>query len=179
MKEKIKNDILLILNKSIDHINANDGIALKELSNHTVHNASVFQDKDSILVAVIIYAISKILYRKGNLSKKINVKIIKAKNYLDIDDYPNYRAEIKNILKQIAQIDSKLKLYIDEVIKHAEIKKGSTLYSHGISMAQAAEVLGISQWELMEYVGKTRISDIPDERIDVLKRLNNARGFFQ
>ena len=78
----------------------------------------------------------------------------------------------------ISTIDSKLKLYIGEVITQAEIKKGSKLYAHGISLGRAAEVLGISQWELMFYIGKTKLIDVKG-CVGVRERLNYARSLFK
>ncbi len=76
----------------------------------------------------------------------------------------------------INKIDTKLKLYIEEVISKAKVKKGSKLHEHGLSIARTAEVLGISQWELMNYVGKTTISTV--DGVDVKTRLNFARKLF-
>ena len=60
----------------------------------------------------------------------------------------------------------------------AQIKKGSRLYEHGLSMAKSAEILGIGQWELMSYVGKTRIIDEEAVTTGVKKRLDVARKIF-
>ena len=80
---------------------------------------------------------------------------------------------IRNILKHIGRIDDKLKLYIDDVLDKAKIVKGSTLYEHGVSIGRAAELLGISQWELMSYVGKTKIIDrYKEEVIPTNTRIN-------
>jgi len=53
-----------------------------------------------------------------------------------------------------------LKIYIKDVFRKAQINKASRIYEHGISMEKTAKILGISVWELSEYVGKTRIDDI-------------------
>ena len=59
----------------------------------------------------------------------------------------------------------------------ARIKKGSKMHQHGISMARTAELLGITQWELQDYIGKQqewKIKEMP-----VLKRLKIAREMFK
>ena len=51
MNDIIREDIIKILERVIDILavkETKDIIELKELSNHTIHNASIFQDKDSI-----------------------------------------------------------------------------------------------------------------------------------
>lgn len=183
MKEKVKKDILDILNRVIEIVKAKkDGgaVELKELSNHTIHNASVFQDEYSVQIAVAIYALSKIIYREEKeIPKKMLSAIINMRNYLKNDQFAEYGAAIKNLFKEISKIDSKLELYIEEVLAQSAIKKGSRIYEHGISMAQAADILGISQWELMGYVGKTMIADKSYGKRDAITRLKFARSLFR
>ncbi len=179
MNEKIKRDIIAIIDECLKYINIQDIAGIKELSNHTIHNASIFQDQDSISIAVIMYALSKIFDRKKTISKDIINILKKAKLALKNNKFELYRKTIKSLIENISKEDSKLKLYIQEVIEQAQIKKGSKLYEHGISMAQAASLLGISQWDLMNYVGKTKISDAFKEAMSVEQRLKFTRGLFE
>ena len=183
MQDIIKKDIISVLNSLIELLKAKEEsniVQIKELSNHVIHNASVFQDEDSISVAILIYSLSKIIERKqkdfdyGKVFGMLDSCISNLKN--DQDEL--FRKSIKNIFNFIRTIDEKLKLYIYEVINQAQIKKGCKLCEHGISVARAAEVLGISQWELMHYLGKTTLIDQFSEPVNVLKRLKIARGFF-
>ena len=86
---------------------------------------------------------------------------------------------IKNKLDIIDRLDTKLKNYIKEVIKDSQIARGSRLYEHGISLGRTADLLGISKWELIEYSGKTGISEIREGiTLSEDKRLRIARGLF-
>ena len=183
MLDIIKKDILAVLNELAEILKVgeeSDIVEIKELSNHVIHNASVFQDEDSVSVAVLIYALSKIIERKqkdmdyGKISSMLNSCISNLKNNQD----EGFRKSIKSIFSFIRTIDMKLKLYIHEVINQAQIKKGCKLCEHGISIARAAEVLGISQWELMNYLGKTTLIDQFSEPVNVSKRLKIARSLF-
>lgn len=183
MHDIIKKDITAVLNDLAELLKAreeSDIVQIKMLSNHVIHNASVFQDEDSISVAILIYSLSKIIERKqkdldyGKVLNMLNSCISGLKNNQDEE----FRKSIKNVFNFIRTIDEKLKLYIHEVINQAQIKKGCKLCEHGISVARASEVLGISQWELMHYLGKTTIIDQFSEPVNVLKRLKIARGFF-
>ena len=80
--------------------------------------------------------------------------------------------------KLINGIDSKLRFYIEEVINQSEIKKAGSIYAHGISIGRAAEILGVSQWDLLRYIGKTTLSEVSGEIISVRDRLKFARGLF-
>lgn len=181
MIELVKRDILKILIRTLDILKEKeekDIVELKELSNHTIHNASIFQDRDSVSIAILIYSLSKIIERKGYIEKRIDIMIKRAKNYLERDNFDQYNKIIKELFKAISNIDMQLKLYIQEVIDQAQIKKGTRLYEHGISMAQAANILGISQWELMGYIGKTKIIDVAQKRTDIKERLKFTKNLF-
>lgn len=183
MNDIIKKDIIAVLSELVQLLKLrqdSDIIKIKELSNHVIHNASVFQDEDSISVAILIYSLSKTIDRKqkdldySRLSSMVNFCISSLKNSQDDE----FRKSIKNIFSFIRAIDEKLKLYIHEVINQAQIKKGCKLCEHGISVARASEVLGISQWELMHYLGKTTLIDKFSEPVNVAYRLKIARGLF-
>ena len=67
---------------------------------------------------------------------------------------------------------------MDDVMSEAQIRKGSKMYDHGISLGQAANVLNISQWELMQYLGATKGADSPYDKSNVVEKLKYARGLF-
>lgn len=183
MDEVVKKDILKVLSDAaaiLEVEEERDASDLRELSNHTIHNASIFQDEDSVSIATLIYSLSKVIERReGKISYSVLLKIIvDAKKNLEQNRIDEYREVIKKLFNFISTIDNKLKLYIEEVINQAQIKKGSKLYEHGISMARAAEILGISQWELMFYIGKTSLTNTIGG-IGVKERLNYARSLFK
>ena len=183
MIDQIKKDILAVLNELLDILKVKenaDAAQIKELSNHIIHNASVFQDEDSISIAVLIYALSKIIERNGKeldyqrLASMLNLCISSLENNND----DGFRKSVRDIFSFIRAMDNKLRLYIYEVINQAQIKKGCKLCEHGISVARASQVLGISRWELMHYLGKTTVLEQFSEPVNVSGRLKFARGLF-
>ena len=178
MNESVKADLLYALSQAPGLLKAGDATALKELSDHTIHNASIFQDQDSLSLAVVMYSLSKVIERAKDFNAAHAASLLKEASYhLARSDIGSYRKYIRTLLKLVSEQDSRLQLFIGEVVEQAHIKKGTKVYDHGISAAQAAELLGISQWELMSYIGKTSISDaLPT---DVQKRLENARKLFK
>ncbi len=184
MNDIIKKDIIAVLSDLIEILKVkedSDIFRIKPLSNHVIHNASVFQDEDSISIAVLIYSLSKIMERKekgmdyGKMLGMLNSALAGLKNNND----KAFRKSIKQLFNFIRVMDLKLKLYIHEVINQAQIKKGCKLCEHGISVARASEVLGISRWELMHYLGKTTLIEQYSEPINVSQRLKFARSMFQ
>ncbi|MBI2660441.1 hypothetical protein HYX07_04730 [Candidatus Woesearchaeota archaeon] len=181
MQDIIKKDIIDVLGKLADILKVSeetDITEIKELSNSTMHNASVFQDEDSISVAVLIYSLSKIMERRELDYGKIIGMINSCISYLRNNQDDMFRKSIKNMFNFVRSIDEKINLYIHEVISHAQIKKGCKLCEHGISIARSAEILGISQWEIMRYIGKTTLVDQISEPVNVSKRLKFARSLF-
>lgn len=183
MNEVVKKDILHVLLSAMEILNVEeekDVADLRELSNHTIHNASIFQDEDSISVAILVYSLSKVIERKeGKLKYGSILGLLKsARGCLELDKVDAYRKSIRKLFDFISSVDSKLKLYVEQVINQAEIKKGGKLYAHGISLGRAASILGISQWELMFYIGKTNLTNSPGG-VSVKRRINYARSLFR
>jgi hypothetical protein len=181
MRPIIKEDILKVLGDVIEAIQKQDYTTLLELSNHTIHDASIFQEDDPLTIAVLVYALSKCMQRCVERNMPCPVvapSLQKARDALEQDDDNAYRAVVKNLLREIGEMDFQLKLYIQEVIQEAKIKKASKLYEHGISIARTSELLGLSQWELQNYIGKT-ITDIPHDGMKVSERLRRARELFK
>ncbi len=129
---------------------------------------------------VLIYSLSKVIERKqGKLNYTLTLNLLRnAKKDLEEDDLGDYRKNIRKIFDFISSIDSETKLYISEIINQAQIRKGTKIYAHGISLARAAEILGISQWELMSYIGRTYLTNVSGG-ISVKERLSYARGLFK
>ena len=181
MPKVVRKDIIDILVKAKVAMQLSSVNELKSLSNQTIHNASIFQDQDSVSIAVVMYAVSKLLERRGfdtTYAENLLSLMGDAQDFLKREDYQGYRSKIKDIFDFISTTDRRFKLYVDRVIDKAQIKKGSRLYEHGLSMAKSAEILGIGQWELMSYVGKTRIIDEEAVTTGVKKRLDVARKIF-
>ena len=181
MPKAVKKDILQVLKKAQRYINQRHSKKLKHLSDHTIRNASVFQDPDSLSIAVIIYAFSKLLERWGfdsEYADEARELLASAQLSLEQSNVGAYRDKMKTMFGFTSSIEDKFKLYVDRVIEKASIKKGSRLYEQGISVEKAADLLGIGQWELMSYIGKTRIHDETGAVSGVKERLEFARSLF-
>jgi hypothetical protein len=161
-------NVLRILEETKRAIAEDDPAAIKELSNQTINTASLTQDVDNIAVAVIVYSIGKILERENYKTlqgwKAFYTLIISAldKSIKDVKakDEVKFRRDFEQIRTAIGKLSGKLKEYVKEVLRKAQINKASRIYEHGVSMEQTAKLLGISMYELAEYSGKTGIHDV-------------------
>lgn len=162
-----------------------DILKLKQLSNQTLHSSCSYQNPGSITTAVLIYALSKIIERGDyakvkswdDFAKKFNETLDSAIESLNKNDHSSYERQMQKARVLFESI-SGLKRYIQEVFRKAAINKASKIYEHGISLEQTSQLLGITQWELSEYIGH-RIEDTPlNITIDVKKRAKMALEFF-
>lgn len=180
-------NILRILKETKEAIKKNDTFKIRSLSNQTINTASLTQDPDNIAVAVMVYSLSKILeredYRKlagWNTFYKIFISTF-DKSIEDIEkkEYEKFRKDFEMIRKTINKMSGKLRRYIEDVFKQAEINKASRLYEHGLSMEQTANLLGITLYDLAEYVGKTGISEVHENQtISAKERVKIAMEMF-
>lgn len=178
MNDEVKKDILNILQKAIESFPVNDSANLRKLSNKTIHTTSIYQDKDSINIAVVVYALSKLIQR-NHKKDEILEKLNKAKEFLENNSFEEYEKILAEIVDIIYSYDKKINFYVKHIINQAGIKKGSKIYEHGISLARTAEIFNISQWELMTYLGQTNIPDKQGESGTTLdERLTYTRKLF-
>jgi len=179
---------IILLNNVKSNLAKKNPIELKDLSNQTIHSASIIQDSASITIAVIIYALSKIIerddYKKistwSSFVKKFNLYMDGAIFALKQNDEKKYKDKLTEARKAIESISPNLKKYIKDVLRKAAINKASKLYEHGVSLEQTSKLLGITQWELSEYTGQ---KDLPDNKLNqtltVKQRAKMALEFFQ
>ena len=187
-KVQEKDNVLYILKNAKKGILSKNIFLLKNLSDRTVHNASAYQDTDSITLAVLVYALAKITERQRYtqykdwpvFEKAVLSNLDRATNDLNQNNFDSFRQDLTNIRGSINKLSSHLHDYIEEVFRKAAISKASRIYEHGISMQQTASLLGITPFELAEYIGTTGIADVNlGVTIPIQKRLKNAEEFFK
>lgn len=183
-----RENILYILRKAKAALSSHDVFLLKDLSNRTIHNASIYQDPDSISVAVIVYSLSKITERSKYTFYKDWPMFIKAVNKslddsargLENDDTKSFRKGLSEIRSLVGKVSGNFRKAIEDVFRRASINKASRIYEHGISMEQTASILGITLFELSDYAGKTGIPDVPlSITLSIEKRFNIAWEFLK
>ncbi len=175
----IKEDIIAVMENALKAIHAGDFTALREESDHIIHCSAIFQKQESIQTAVVIYALAKILERGKTIDAKILDAMRHAIEFMNVENLRGFNTEIKNMLDMINTVDDQLSKYMQHIVTEAQIKKGSKIYEHGISLGQAGKMLGLSQWELMKYIGKTKMSEEMIEAVSVQQRIAFVRTLFQ
>ncbi|OIO43179.1 hypothetical protein AUJ63_00875 [Candidatus Pacearchaeota archaeon CG1_02_35_32] len=165
-----------------------DVLELKSLSDQTIHSVSIYQDEDNMLAAIFIYALAKLIERKEKYSGDDFAKYLKlflhaidnSISCIDKDFCEEFKGYISSMLRESEKLPGEFKEDVKFVFRKARINKASKVYEHGISMEKTAKLLGISQWELAEYVGPMGASEYPQSRtLDVKKRVKRAMEFFE
>ena len=190
METEVRTDILNVLYKAVECLQREDYNCLRNLSDKTVHNSSIYQDTSSIGISVLIYALSKLLskerikqkhpdeYRRFLLnSTKKTVKMI---SFLESSDYTLFEGLLKSFLKDISNFDKKYSEYVQWVVTKAKITKAERIYEHGISLGQVSELLSIPIAEVMSYVGHTKFSERDEFRtLSPRERIKKTRKIFE
>jgi hypothetical protein len=185
MEEKVRVDVLAVLDYLGRGISKGDLELLKNSSDKTLHNASLYQDEDSITIAVIAYSLYKVFSRErlhgkksfGTFRNKVLNELTGAKDFLKRGDLKNYSKLVKKVLALIGKLERKFGMYITEVLQQAKIKKGGRVFEHGISAGRASQMMGINTWELRSYIGHTKLTDVTKPK-DVSVRIENVRRIF-
>ena len=160
-------NVLRILRETRKFFGEDAANKLKALSNQTVHSATISQDADNIIVAVLVYSLGKVLerdhYREmegwdvfhGAVVKNWGLGI-KALEKGNVESVRIYLGRIRNSLNKI---EGDLGRYVKDVFRKAEINKAFKLYEHGLSSEKTAELLGVSLWDMASYIGQSNIGD--------------------
>ncbi len=160
-------NVLRILREAKRFVEEDKANELKILSNQTVHSATISQDADDVVVAVLIYSLGKVMerdhYRKMEGWDEFYDAVVKnlglAARKLEGGDVDGARRNLGVIRNSLNKIEGDLGRYIKDVFRKAEINKAFKLYEHGLSSAQTAEMLGVSLWDLSSYIGQSSIGD--------------------
>jgi hypothetical protein len=183
-----KENVLRILQETKAAVRDNNSLKLNELSNQTNHTASITQDPDNIAVAVAVYSLSKIVERKEyrtfsgwkDFYKAINLAVDNSITAIKNNDDKKLTDSLMLIQKSISKLSGKLKEYIQDVFRKAQINKASKIYEHGISMEKTASLLGITMFELASYAGQRPDGNISlSNTIDIKSRIKTAEDMFK
>lgn len=178
-------DVLAQIQQALERA---DSFALHQLSDQILHTASINQHTDILTVAVVTYSLHKLVTKKNRVSqkewnifvKKCNGELRKASEALreeDLEEFARHLEHAKDLLE--TTIGKKMREYVQETLKKASINKAAKVYEHGISLSRTARLLGLSQWDLMEYVGQREARNSPYvATIDEKKRAAKTLNFF-
>lgn len=182
MNEVIVKEILEILSKTINILEVKeekDIEELKGLSDRAVEGVALYKNLDMISVTVLVYSIYKIA---KDITPKDYQEILGglrfAKDSLDRRNLGRYNKSIKQVYDIVRKCNAKVKEHLQDVMHAAKIKKGNVLLQKGLSLGQAAGLMGLSNWDLQQYAGKTTVIEPHREAVPAKKRMITALKIF-
>ena len=182
MEEAIKKEILYDLSEAINILeqkDKNDVDELRVLSDHGIEDVAVHKNLDLISVTVLIYSLYKIVNSIPEKDYQVIVKELRnAKSSLGKDQLGKYNNSIKILFQLVQKSNAKVKVHFQDVMDAAKIKKSAALFEKGLSIGQAAGLMGLSNWDLQAYAGKTTTLDQHEESIPAVKRVSTALKLF-
>jgi hypothetical protein len=182
MKKEVKKEILFDLDRVIEILRKTelgDGEELKQLSDHSIEDVAIHKDLDLISVTVLIYSIYKVLScMKEEDKKDLIVELENAKNNLNQRNLGRYNRNMKSLFTIVRGCNAKVKVHLQDVMQAARIKKGAVLLRKGLSIGQAAGLMGLSNWDLQEYASKTVAAEPFNVSAPAKKRLQFALKLF-
>lgn len=164
-----------------------DSTALQKLSDQTIHSASIYQHTDFLTIAILIYSTHKLLERgdKSRIKnweifvKKFNGELEKAIVELIKKDGEEFARHLEHAKDVLENLGGPINSHIQDIIKKAQVNKATKVYEHGISLSRTAQLLNLTPWELVEYIGQKGSHENPfTASIDEKKRAQEAYAFF-
>lgn len=182
MKEEVKKEILYDLQEALKILEKKETADLEQLhqlSNHAIEDVAVHKDLDLVAVTVLLYSMYKIVtsLREEEYSQ-LRKEMQKALLALQRNQLGEYNSSIKILYAIVQRCHAKVKVHLQDVMHAARIKKGSILLQKGLSLGQAAGLMGLSNWDLQTYAAKTVMVEPHQEVIPAKLRLQRAFKIF-
>ncbi len=182
MNEVIRKDILKILSRTIEILKVKeekDIEELKKLSDQAVEGVALHKNLDLISISVLVYSFYKIAKLISPEDYKDILKELEfAKEHLEKNNLGRYNRSIKTLFDLVRRCDAKIKEHLQDIMQAARIKKGTVLLQKGLSIGQAAGLMGLSNWDLQQYAGKTVALEQHHEATPAKKRMTMALKIF-
>jgi hypothetical protein len=182
MNRGIRNELLHYLQQTISTLEIReekDFEELKNLSEQGIELIAVNKDLDLISITVLIYSLYKIIKDiSAEDYQDLLAELKFAQQHLEQNSLGKYNQNIKTLFEIVRRSNAKIKVHLDDVMQAARIKNSAFLLQKGLSIGQAAGLMGLSNWELQQYVGRTTFLTQHRESLPIRKRLLTAFNIF-
>lgn len=151
---------------------------LREISNKCEKDILI-EEKLFFTLSLLSYTLAKILtksrFRNATLYNKININLSNAVEFAKKRDEIAVINSAWNILKIITNFDEKDKRYIIGLIEKGRTKIAASLYAQGLSLSRVISITNAQKQEVLNYSGKTVMSDRMGRTITAKERLDMAK----
>ncbi len=183
MKEVVRKEIVYDLNKLTNFLRCWPKCNLEELkslSDHSIEDVALHKNIDIISVTVLIYSLYKLLptLTTNQTVNDLLTQLDKAYNSINSRDLGKYNSYMKISFQIVKDSHGEVREHLQDVLHAARIKKGTALLEHGLSIGQAAGLMGLSNWDLQDYASKTVALGV-NSTLPIEKRLKSAFQIFK
>lgn len=151
---------------------------LRDISKRCQKNI-VIDEQLFFYTALLSYTLSKILqksrYRSPKLYQKVIIKLNEGVEFAKKSDEIFLLRTIDDMFKTITDFDERDRRYVINLIEKGRTKIAASLYAQGLSLSRVISITGAQKQEVLNYSGKTVMSDRVGKTIGAKERLKNAK----
>ncbi|MCX6777744.1 MAG: hypothetical protein NT157_02560 [Candidatus Micrarchaeota archaeon] len=159
---------------------------LRDVSRRCADELGVGEEVDMLPLSITAYVLSKIIQKsrywdKGTrtrLAKSVGGGLDRCAELLHGGKHEEFRMEIGRVMRDTIEVDDRKNRYVTGLLAKAKLKIAGRLYAQGFSLSRVSELTGADKREVMEYVGKTLMSDLVGKTKTVNERLEHVRRLF-
>ncbi|RME79318.1 MAG: hypothetical protein D6769_02775 [Methanobacteriota archaeon] len=151
---------------------------MRKLNDKVLNSLIISGEKEAISLAIITYALSKILSKRKFGDKKYNKHMDHIEQILlKMSENGEVSIGVGEVKKELVEMESKDPRYIFSLITKSKVKMAATLYAKGMSLSSVVKLFGIAKEEVLSYAGKTMMFDRVKEEVPVKKRVEEILSF--
>lgn len=158
--------------------NENTG-SLRSISNQAIREAALQNDSLRAEIAVVAYALHKLLSKEHvrsdkqwkKIQKSVQQKLEEGIKNLENKKISEFEKNLSGITKQIRETDESLGNYAQNLMEKSRVKQASSLYALGLSLGQATALTNADKKALFNYIGYTKMSDENPTRKTIAERV--------
>lgn len=159
-----------------------DYVGLKRLSNEFIERAAMEEDENLVDLSLIAYALYKMLSKIHLREQPEWAEFLRdVELHLEEAAKDPSKASVRaileqDILKDISELNQTFGNYVSDVVDMARIKQASRIYALGNSLAKALALTHADRYQVLQYIGDTRIHDRPfTSTVSVVDRYRMAK----
>jgi hypothetical protein len=172
-------DLNTLIDRSLEAVKKRDAMALRTISADANSEAATEGHRELILIALVDYALSKILSKihYQQVDETFYAKIIKNFKDAKAGSKKETLKNLEAIEDFVIRLDESEGNFQDTVMDKARVKKAANLYEKGLSLRRASELTGADSAQVLEYVGGSKIHEFSGKGHNAV-RLKTARELF-
>jgi len=160
---------------------------LRKASNKCAASTAVEENKEMLNLALISYALAKMLEKphyldykkKDEFTRAVSEKLSECVSHAKEGRISEFNATLNDARALMETIDTRKTRYVRNILEKARTKVASTLYAQGFSLTSAVEFAGADKREVVNYIGKTLMFDRAGKTKSMVERLKDVRKIFE